>query len=62
MTNDYIMINDEKCDYASVVNLMDEEICESLHNSIDNDVTNQEFYNMYCDAHFAKYGSEFTYN
>lgn len=43
-------------DFEAAVNLMDDEIRESICGTVD---TEQEFFTAYCAAHEAKYGEEF---
>lgn len=43
----------------AVRNLMDDEICETLHGRVE---TDQEFVDAYAKAHFEKYGQEFVFN
>ena len=49
--------NDYQLDFDAVVNLMDDEIREGLHNEIA-PCTEQEFFTAYENAHEAKYGEE----
>lgn len=46
-------------DFDTVVNLMDDDLTESLHYE---DLTPQEFVNKYCQLHFDKYGACFIVN
>ena len=39
--------------------LMDEELCEAIHGTVD---TEQEFADAYCAAHLAKHGETFVVN
>lgn len=43
-------------DFEAAVNLMDDEIRESICGTVD---TEQEFFTAYCAAHEAKYGEKF---
>ncbi|WP_298049182.1 hypothetical protein [uncultured Bifidobacterium sp.] len=54
-----VILNDKPVDYDTAVNLMDDDIRESLHDSIS-PCSDQEFLNAYLEAHYAKYGEEFT--
>ena len=40
----------------------DDAIREFIHNHIDFSCTEQEFFDMYCEEHFNKYGEEFELN
>ena len=40
----------------------DDIIREFIHDHIDFSCTEQEFFNMYCEEHFNKYGEEFELN
>ena len=57
MTN--ITINDQQFDIDAARNLMDDEICEAIHGTVE---TEQEFVDAYRTAHLAKYGVEFVVN
>ena len=41
------------------VNLMDAELMERIHMSYKA-LSEQEFLDLYCEAHFWKYGEDFT--
>lgn len=45
--------------YDAAVVLMDDEIREDLHNKLA-PCTEEEFLEAYIEAHFQKYGEEFT--
>lgn len=42
---------------AAARELMDDELCEAIHGTVD---TEQEFADAYCEAHLAKYGTDFV--
>ena len=52
-----ININGTEINYESAVELMDDEICESLNFEIA-PCTDQEFFTAYEKAHAEKYGEE----
>lgn len=45
-------------DMAVVLGYMDDELCESIHGTVD---TEQAFYDEYCRRHAEKYGDEFVF-
>lgn len=49
----------EEIDYATAVNLMDDEIREELHAEMV-PCTDQQFFDAYIERHYAKYGEDFT--
>lgn len=51
--------NDKEIDFATAVNLMDDEIREELHAEMA-PCTDREFFDAYLDRHYAKYGEDFT--
>lgn len=46
-------------DMAAARNLMDDELCERIHGTVD---TEQEFFDAYVEAHAEKFGEEFVIN
>lgn len=54
-----ITINGQQFDIDAARNLMDDELCESIHGTVE---TEQEFVDAYLEAHLAKYGEEFVIN
>lgn len=50
--------DDSIVDYDIAVNLMDDDIRESVHSDLA-PCTNQEFFDEYCKRHFDKFGKEF---
>ena len=46
-------------DMDAARNLMDDDICEAIHGTVD---TDQEFFNAYIKAHSEKFGEEFVIN
>lgn len=55
----YVTYNNDQVDFETAVNLMDDEIRESLHAELA-PCTEQEFFDAYCKAHEEKYGEEFA--
>ena len=53
--------NADVVDFDVAVNLMDDDIRESVHRDLA-PCTKQDFFNEYCERHLAKYGTEFVYN
>lgn len=51
--------NGKEFDAAAARNLMDDEIAEQIHGTVE---TEQEFFAAYIKAHAEKYGEEFTIN
>ena len=49
----------ETMDFEAAVMMMDDEIRESINNEMA-PCTDQEFMSAYVEAHFEKYGEEFT--
>jgi hypothetical protein len=56
-----VYYNGDLVNFNAAVNLMDDEIRESVHRDLA-PCTNQQFFNEYCDRHLQKYGTEFVYN
>ena len=54
-----ITINGQQFGIDAARNLMDDELCESIHGTVE---TEQEFVDAYLEAHLAKYGEEFVIN
>ena len=54
-----ITINGQQFEIDAARNLMDDELCESIHGTVE---TEQEFVDAYLEAHLAKYGEEFVIN
>lgn len=55
----YVTYNNTQVDFKVAVNLMDDEIRETLHAELA-PCTVQEFFDAYCKAHEEKYGEEFA--
>lgn len=55
--NEVVNKNGKAIDFEAAVNLMDDEIRETLHND-GTERTEQEFFSAYEKAHEAKYGTE----
>ena len=53
-----VLVNGYEVDFDVVVNMMDDEIREKLHNELA-PCTDQEFVDAYVAAHEAKYGEQF---
>ena len=54
-----VLLNGYEVDLDAVVNMMDDEIREELHNKLV-PCTDQEFVDAYIKAHAAKYGKQFN--
>ena len=54
-----ISYNDHEFDFDAARNLMDDDICEQIHGTVD---TEQEFVDAYAARHLDKYGTEFVIN
>ena len=54
-----IIYNDHEFDFDAARNLMDDELCEQIHGTVE---TEQEFVDAYAKAHADKYGDEFVIN
>lgn len=54
-----VILNGQEVDFDACVNLMDDEIREELHREYVGEVTEQELLDLYCEAHYKKYGQEF---
>ena len=63
MNNHYetVFVNNKEHDYDATVNLMDDEIRESLHSSLA-PCEAQAFVDAYCIAHKEKYDEIFIVN
>tara|TARA_Y100001960_G_C14092884_1_gene549177 strand:- start:9 stop:254 length:246 start_codon:yes stop_codon:yes gene_type:complete len=55
-------IDGHQIDADAIINLMDDEIRERLHSTFAGKVTEQEFYDRYCEAHKEKFNEEFIVN
>ena len=53
-----VLVNGYEVDFDVVVNMMDDEIREELHNELA-PCTDQEFVDAYIEAHEAKYNERF---
>ena len=53
-----VLVNGYEVDFDVVVNMMDDEIREELHNELA-PCADQEFVDAYVAAHEAKYGEQF---
>lgn len=54
-----VTYNGQEIDMAAARQLMDDEICEQIHGTVD---TDQEFMDAYAVAHEEKFGAEFAFN
>lgn len=54
-----ITYNGHEFEIDAARNLMDDELCEQIHGTVD---TEQEFFDAYVVAHKAKYGEDFVVN
>ncbi len=57
-TTTTVTFNGREIDITAARALMDDEICESIHGTVD---TEQEFMDAYVRAHAEKYGAEFVF-
>ena len=48
-----------KIDLTAARELMDDDLCEQIHGTVD---TDQQFLDAYLAAHEAKYGQPFSFN
>jgi small nuclear ribonucleoprotein (snRNP)-like protein len=55
-----VTIDGRTVSFDAAVNLMDDDIRETLHILADCDADRQTFADLYCDAHYAQYGETFT--
>lgn len=53
-----VLVNGYEVEFDVMVNMMDDEIREKLHNKLA-PCTDQEFVDAYVEAHEAKYGEQF---
>lgn len=53
-----VTYNGKTIDLDAARQLMDDEICEVIHGTVD---TEQEFMDAYAKAHEEKYGTEFVF-
>ena len=54
-----VFLNGRAIDMTAARQLMDDELCEVIHGTVE---TEQEFLDAYLDAHYAKYGEPFVFN
>ena len=54
-----ITYNSQEFDSDAARNLMDDELCEAIHGTVD---TEQEFMDAYATAHAGKYCVDFVIN
>ena len=53
-----VTYNGKTIDLDAARALMDDELCEAIHGTVD---TEQEFMDAYAAAHAKKYGTEFVF-
>lgn len=53
-----VILNNEEVNFDACVNLMDDEIRETIHAELA-PCTEQEFLDAYVDRHYDKYGEQF---
>lgn len=53
-----VELSGRKIDMAAARALMDDDLCEQIHGTVDSE---QEFLDAYLAAHQAKYGSHFVF-
>lgn len=56
-----VTLQNHEIDFDAAVNLMDDEIRETLHGEMA-PCSDQEFLNRYAEEHALKFGEEFTVN
>lgn len=54
-----VIFNGREIDFEAARMLMDDEICEAIHGTVENE---QDFFNAYLAAHEEKFGQPFTFN
>lgn len=54
-----VILDGQEVDFDACVELMDDDLREELHAEYAGEVTPQEFLDLYCEAHYKKYGQEF---
>lgn len=54
--------NGQSFDFDAAVNLMDADLCDQIHSSIEDGTTDQQFFDLYAAAHAEKFGEEFVIN
>lgn len=54
-----VTFNNQTIDLDAARQLMDDEICEQIHGTVDSE---QEFLDAYLVAHEKKYGTPFVFN
>lgn len=57
--NTKIVYNGQEFDVDAARNLMDDDICEQIHNTVESE---QEFFDTYIEAHADKFGEDFVIN
>jgi hypothetical protein len=58
-TTTRVIVNGKEFALDVVRNLMDDELCERIHGTVD---TDQEFVDAYCALHAEAFGGEFQVN
>jgi len=59
MSTNKIEYNGKTFDMDAARNLMDDDLCEKIHGTVD---TDQQFFDAYVKAHAEKFGEEFVIN
>ena len=54
-----VNFNGREIDLAAARELMDDELCEQIHGTVD---TEQEFLDAYINAHLVKFATDFAFN
>ena len=54
-----VIYKDQPIDFDAARIIMDDDICEAIHGTVD---TDQEFMDAYASTHQEKYGAEFVLN
>lgn len=58
-TTTRVTVNGQDFDIDAVRNLMDDDLCERIHGTVD---TDQEFVDAYCALHDETFGAQFVVN
>ncbi len=56
---DAVTFNGREIDMDAARMLMDDDLCEAIHGTVD---TDQEFFDAYLEAHQEKFGEPFAFN
>lgn len=55
-------IDNNLIDFEIAVQLMDDSLREEIHSNCCGDITEQEFYNIYCELHKERFNEDFLIN